>query len=79
MMVLIFSFIYFALFIFCVEWAVERGVKNAINELLAQHVIQFTGKLPPAPPAPPPYPEELRKMEEEARKQAEQQEKTEEE
>lgn len=78
MVALTFSFIYFALFIFCVEWAVERRVKNAINELLAQHVIQFTGKLPPAPPAPP-YPEELRKMEEEARKQAEQQEKTEEE
>ena len=72
MIVLSFSLVFFCVSVFCVEWAVERGVKNAINDLLTQNVIQFTGKLPPDPPVPPPYPEELRKMEEE-RKRAEEQ------
>ena len=39
MIVLSLSLVLLCALAFCVEWAAQCGVKNAINELLAQHVI----------------------------------------
>lgn len=42
--VLLICGVFYAINVFVVEWAVERGVKTAINELIANNLITFNQK-----------------------------------